>query len=239
MISLSVNINKVATLRNSRGIDVPNLRDTIEICLNAGCHGITVHPRSDQRHIRFDDLPVVKSAIDGRAELNVECDPAEEFIELVLTTRPTQCTLVPTVPGEITSSVVFDLTRHADELRPKIERLKQDGIRVSLFSGTDPEQVQLAKRLDVDAIELYTGPYAMASVGHARDAEYAKLLKAAEAADRLGLRVHCGHDLTVDNLAPIARLPGLKEVSIGHHLIARALMLGLPTVIREHLGILS
>lgn len=239
MVNLSVNVNKVATLRNSRDIDVPNVSEAVEIAILAGCQGITVHPRIDERHIRYADLPLIKAQIAGRVEYNIECDPDDFFIRLVLDNLPDQCTLVPTKPGEITSDDGFDLENRGDELRPKIQQLRDAGIRVSLFSRTDLKQIPIAKEIGADAIELYTGPYAMAGSAAARDEELEKLNAAAGLAHSLGLRVHCGHDLTLDNLPPLLALPGLVEVSIGHHLVALAVFRGLGGVIRDHVRILD
>ncbi|MBS0031789.1 pyridoxine 5'-phosphate synthase [Chitinophaga sp. 22321] len=238
MINLSVNINKIASLRNTRDINVPDLGDAVELVIAAGCQGITVHPRIDQRHIRFSDLQVVKAHINGRVEYNIECDPHELFINMVLEVKPTQCTLVPTKPNEITSSEGFDLKVDYEDICKKVKLLKAAGIRTSLFSGTEIDQIRLAKETGTDAIELYTGPYAMAT-GDRRKHYYEQLYAAAALAHQLGLRVHCGHDLTLDNLGLIRNLPGLAEVSIGHHLIVQAMFQGLPGIIHQHLSILN
>jgi pyridoxine 5-phosphate synthase len=239
VINLSVNINKIATLRNSRDINVPKLQDAVELCIQSGCQGITVHPRLDERHIRFSDLAVVKRAIRNRVEYNIECDPSPVFMKYVLELRPTQCTLVPTKPAEITSSDGFDLTRRGNEIQKTIQRLKSAGIRLSLFSRSDPKQIRMAKDIGADAVELYTGPYAVAVNRGAGAQEYRRLYRAAELAASLGLRVHAGHDLTLENLDRIARLPGLAEVSIGHHLIVAALFRGLGSTIASYAKILS
>ena len=242
MLKLSININKIATLRNSRGIDVPRLSGIIDVCAQAGCHGITIHPRSDQRHIRFEDVPALKRQLQRTSlEFNIECDPMDPaLMELVFKSKPTQCTLVPVQTNEVTSTDGFDLELSGGALKPIVERLKQSGIRTSLFSRTDLHQIQLAKEIGVDCVELNTiNYYRKLADPVARVAEFERLRVAAELASDLGLRVHCGHDITLKILRDLITLPGLCEVSIGHHLISRALFVGLPTVLEEHLSIIS
>ena len=242
MVKLSININKIATLRNSRGMDVPSLSEVVDICVRSGCHGITVHPRSDQRHIRFDDIPALKRSLQQTSlEFNIECDPTDPaLMELVFANKPTQCTLVPVQTNEVTSTDGFDLDRSAGILKPLIERLKKNGIRTSLFSRTDLHQMELAKEIGVDCVELNTiNYYRKLADPVARAAEFERLRAAAELASDLGLRVHCGHDITLKILRDLIALPGLCEVSIGHHLISDSLFVGLPSVLKEHLAIIG
>ena len=241
MICLSVNVNKVATLRNSRGGDIPNVLTAVDTCIDAGAQGITVHPREDQRHIKATDvyeiaqrLKDINSEKDNEIEYNIEGDPRPEFLEMVLDVRPTQCTLVPVVSGEITSHTVWDIQKDGDMLKPVITSLKDAGIRVSLFSGTDLEQIERTHDIDADRIELYTAPYAMAQTEMEIKHEFSLLKKAGEKALDVGLGTNAGHDLNLDNLPLMQQLPGLLEVSIGHHLMADALYIGLEAAVKAY-----
>lgn len=241
MICLSVNVNKVATLRNSRGGDIPDVLTAVDTCIDAGCQGITVHPREDQRHIRPTDvyeiaqrLKDINSQRDNKIEYNIEGDPRPELIEMVLDVRPTQCTLVPVVSGEITSHTVWNIRKDGDMLKPMITSLKNAGIRVSLFSGTDLEQIERTRDIGADRIELYTAPYAMAQTEAEIQSEFALLKKAGEKALDSGLGTNAGHDLNLDNLPLMQQLPGLLEVSIGHHLMADALYIGLEAAVKAY-----
>jgi pyridoxine 5-phosphate synthase len=243
--ALSVNINKYALLRNSRGeCAAPDLLRAVDVCLAAGCHGITVHPRRDERHIRFTDVPLVKAHLDAHhpgVEYNIECEPAPAILDLVLAERPAQCTLVPVRPGEVTSDHGWDLPNDASVLRGPVARLKAAGIRVSVFMQVDASasSLQCAADLGIDRIELYTGPYAEAwGTGEQQTATEAMFGVAARA-DRCGLGLNAGHDLDRHNLAAIRDLPGLLEVSIGHAQIVRALDVGTTQSIRELLGALG
>lgn len=241
MICLSVNVNKVATLRNSRGGDIPDILTAVDTCIDAGAQGITVHPREDQRHIRPTDvyeiaqrLKDINSEKDNNIEYNIEGDPRPELIEMVLDVQPTQCTLVPVVSGEITSHTVWDIQKDGDMLKPIITSLKNAGIRVSLFSGIDLEQIERTVDIGADRIELYTAPYAMAQTDVEVNREFSLLKKAGEKALDVGLGTNAGHDLNLDNLSLMQQLPGLLEVSIGHHLMADALYIGLEAAVKAY-----
>lgn len=243
MVRLSVNVNKVATLRNSRGGAEPDMVKAVETCVAAGAPGITVHPRADQRHIRPDDVQRISrllAPLRDRVELNIEGDPRPDLIDMVLETKPHQCTLVPVIPGEITSQAGWRPDA-ADQLRPVLAKLHEREIRVSLFVDADSSAVEWAAQLGADRIELYTEPFARAfEAGPERAAEsFARFVAAAERATELGLGINAGHDLDLENLALFRTLPRLDEVSIGHALISRALFHGLEGVVREYLEVLA
>jgi pyridoxine 5-phosphate synthase len=238
---LSVNINKYALVRNSRGHDAPSLLWASDECIAAGAHGITVHPRADQRHIRFEDVPAIAAhlrAYHPGIEYNVECEAAPQILELVLATKPDQCTLVPVTPGEVTSDHGY---RAADvpSLVPTVRKLQAAGIRVSLFVDCEPDEVRALARSGADRVELYTGPFATAW-GSSRQVEaMAAVHASAAAACEVGLGVNAGHDLDRRNLAGIRDIVGLCEVSIGHAHICRALEVGTATSVRELLASLG
>ena len=242
-IALSVNINKIALLRNSREGNHPDLIAYAKRCIELGAAGITVHPRPDQRHIRASDIAPLKVLLDQypNVEFNIEGNPFAPaqgsypgFIELVSQHIPHQCTLVPDTDSQLTSDHGFDLTQSGDALRPIIAQLKALGIRVSLFMDPDLEQITLAANIGADRIELYTGPYAWAD-GAVREQLLAEHQAAAKHAASLGLGVNAGHDLNLDNLpAYAAALPELQEVSIGHALTVDALEMGLATTLRAY-----
>lgn len=241
MIALSVNVNKIATLRNSRGGDIPDVLTAVDTCIAAGAQGITVHPREDERHIRPGDVQDIAERLieintqkSLTIEYNIEGDPRPDLIDRVLRTKPTQCTLVPVVAGEITSHTVWDIHNDGDTLKPIIAALKNADIRVSLFSGTDIEQIAMTRDIGADRIELYTAPYAMAETEAEIEREFALLEKAAAKAMDLGLGINAGHDLNLDNLPLMQKLPGLLEVSIGHHLMADALYIGLESAVKAY-----
>ena len=241
MIALSVNVNKIATLRNSRGGDIPDVLTAVDTCIAAGAQGITVHPREDQRHIRPADVQDIAERLieintqkSPNIEYNIEGDPRPDLIDMVLRTKPTQCTLVPVVTGEITSHTVWDIRKDGDMLKPVIEALKNADIRVSLFSGTDVEQIARTHDIGADRIELYTAPYAMAQTKTEIEYEFALMETAAVKAVDLGLGVNAGHDLNLENLPLMQKLTGLLEVSIGHHLMADALYIGLEAAIKAY-----
>jgi pyridoxine 5-phosphate synthase len=243
MVRLSVNVNKVATLRNSRGGHEPDMAQAVETCLAAGAPGITVHPRADERHIRPDDVRTIAALLASRrdsVEFNIEGDPRPDLIDMVLEVRPHQCTLVPVVPGEVTSQAGWG-SDSSEQLRPVVARLHERGIRVSLFVDADEAAVAWAAEVGADRIELYTEPYARAfERGPERAAEsFARFSAAAERAAQLGLGVNAGHDLDLENLGLFRTLPHLDEVSIGHALISRALYRGLGSVVREYLAALE
>ena len=241
MIALSVNVNKIATLRNSRGGDIPDVLTAVDTCVAAGAQGITVHPREDQRHITPADvkdiaerLKEINTQKTPNIEYNIEGDPRPDLIDRVLHTKPTQCTLVPVVTGEITSHTVWDIRKDGDMLKPIIETLKNADIRVSLFSGTDVEQIARTRDIGADRIELYTAPYAMAQTKTEIEREFALMEHAAVKAMDLGLGVNAGHDLNLENLPLMQKLTGLLEVSIGHHLMADALYIGLEAAVKAY-----
>ena len=241
MISLSVNVNKVATLRNSRGGDIPDMRTAVDTCVAAGAQGITVHPREDQRHITPTDVQDIAEQLikintqkSSTIEYNIEGDPRPDLIDMVLRTKPTQCTLVPVVAGEITSHTVWDIRKDGETLKPIITALKDADIRISLFSGTDVEQIAMTRDIGADRIELYTAPYAMAQTETEIEREFALLETAAVKALDLGLGINAGHDLNLDNLPLMQKLPGLLEVSIGHHLMADALYIGMEAAVKAY-----
>jgi pyridoxine 5-phosphate synthase len=246
MINLSVNVNKIATLRNSRGGHVPSVLDAVEVCLNAGAAGITVHPRADERHITAADTRQVAArmktakAENPSLEYNIEGDPRPDLIDLVLETKPDQCTLVPVTPGEITSHAGWSADTSPERLTAIIKRLQMDGIRVSIFVDPIEAPIRWAKRIGADRIELYTEPFAKdfeksAASGRASFAAYSA---AAELAHSLGMGVNAGHDLDLNNLTLFRQLPHLDEVSIGHALVSRAIFNGLDSVVREYLDVL-
>ena len=244
MAQLSVNVNKVATLRNSRGGSTPSVLEAVEVCLQAGAPGITVHPRADERHIRAQDARDIArrlTPLKGQVEFNIEGDPRPDLIELVLETRPDQCTLVPVHPGEITSQAGWPPGASRVELKAIVERLQSQGVRVSLFIDPEPEAVCWAADMGAKRIELYTEPYARAfeQGSDTARAGFAKYAAAAELAHALGLGVNAGHDLDLHNLVLFRTLPHLDEVSIGHALISRALFVGLERVVCEYLDILG
>ena len=241
MIALSVNVNKIATLRNSRGGDIPDVLTAVDTCIAAGAQGITVHPREDQRHIRPADVQNIAERLieintqkKSNIEYNIEGDPRPDLIDMVLRTKPTQCTLVPVVAGEVTSHTVWDINKDGGTLKPIIAALRAADIRVSLFSGTDVEQIARTKDIGADRIELYTAPYAMAETASEIEREFKLLENAALKAMDLGLGINAGHDLNLENLPLMQKLPGLLEVSIGHHLMADALYIGLEAAVKAY-----
>jgi pyridoxine 5-phosphate synthase len=243
MINLSVNVNKVATLRNSRGGNLPRVLDAVQVCIDAGVAGITVHPRADERHITPADVRDVAALlkIHPMVEFNIEGDPRPDLLALVREVRPHQCTLVPVVPGEVTSQAGWRLGPQAARLSDVVADLRAHGIRVSLFVDPDPDAVRFAASLKADRIELYTEPFARAFERGPEQAvaSFAVYSRAASLAASLGLGVNAGHDLDLANLRLFRRLPHLDEVSIGHALMSRALFVGLPLVLREYLAVLS
>ena len=235
---LSVNINKIATLRNARGGDVPNVLKVALDCERFGAEGITVHPRPDQRHIRYSDVADLAPAV--TTEFNIEGYPNEAFIALVLANLPAQVTLVPDPPGVLTSNAGWNAIEHKELLTEVIATFKDAGIRTSIFIETDQDQIAAAKAAGADRIELYTESYA---VGYAKDsaAAVAPYVSSATFAKSIGLGVNAGHDLSLENLSLFAqKLHGtLDEVSIGHALIADALYLGLHNAIQQYRNCLN
>jgi pyridoxine 5-phosphate synthase len=246
MTLLSVNVNKIAVLRNSRGGVEPDVLRAAHACMDAGCGGITVHPRPDQRHIRPDDVRALAAITRGRVEYNIEGNPFAPargsypgLIELAREVRPTQVTLVPDGDGQITSDHGFDLTRDIDTLKPLVAALRDIGCRVSLFVNSGATGFDAALAIGVQRIEIYTGPYAEAfEDGHVQE-ELERCADTARRAQQAGLAVNAGHDLSQANLGTFkAAIPGLAEVSIGHALVGEALYEGLTTTVRKYLQIL-
>jgi pyridoxine 5-phosphate synthase len=239
MIRLSVNVNKIATLRNARGGQIPSVVEAARTCIAAGCHGITVHPRPDARHITFQD--VFDLAAMMTVEFNIEGYPTAEFIDLVMRVRPTQVTLVPDPPGVLTSSAGWNLAAGAaDWLGDLLAMFRDAGIRTSLFLETDAAQIKRAQQLGADRIELYTGPYAHAFGTPAGKKVLAAHREAARLARKIGLGVNAGHDLDLKNIPAYAKaVKGLQEVSIGHALISDALYMGLTRTVKAYLKALG
>ena len=237
MARLSVNINKVALIRNSRGANLPDLVQVAKDCEMYGAQGITVHPRPDQRHIRYDDVPLLREVV--TTEFNIEGNPTPDFMELVLANPPHQCTLVPDANDQLTSDHGWDTVRELDKLREVTAALHGKGIRVSVFLDADPRLMEGAKKAGVDRVELYTGPFAHDFRLNPSRAVEAYTIAAREA-ENLGLGVNAGHDLNLDNLRFFKEnCPGLLEVSIGHALISDALYYGLSNTIKMYLNLLK
>ena len=233
MVRLSVNINKVALLRNSRGGNLPNLIQVAQDCEAFGAQGITVHPRPDQRHIRFDDVPALREVV--TTEFNIEGNPSPDFMHLVLANPPHQCTLVPDATAQLTSDHGWDTVANAHFLLDVIAALHVKNIRVSVFVDPDPRMVEGAKAAGADRVELYTGPYAH-DFPASPTAAVARYTAAAREAANIGIGLNAGHDLNLDNLKYFREhCPGLLEVSIGHALISDALYYGLANTIRMYL----
>ena len=244
MTLLSVNVNKIALVRNSRNIGIPSVTRAAEICVDAGAGGITVHPRPDQRHIRPSDVFELAEML--RVEFNIEGNPFAGpsrdypgFMEIVRKARPAQCTLVPDAPGQLTSDHGWDLSQGAERLAPIVDELKGLGIRISLFMDPDCRQIRRAADCRVDRVELYTEPYARAFEKGSPDASLEQYALAARTAQEAGLGVNAGHDLNLKNLGPFCTIPGILEVSIGHALISEALEMGLSETVKAYLKILS
>jgi pyridoxine 5-phosphate synthase len=244
MVRLSVNVNKVATIRNSRGGRIPSVIEAVRTCIKAGAPGITVHPRADARHITFDDVREVAEELKshrGRVEFNIEGDPRPDLLALIHEVRPDQATLVPVREGEITSQAGWAPDTPVGSIAAVVHDLQHDGVRVSIFVDPEPESVRWAGALRADRIELYTEPYARAfesGEGQGRTS-FERYAAAAEIAHGLGLGVNAGHDLDLDNLVLFRSLPHLDEVSIGHALISRAIWVGLERVVKEYLEVLA
>ncbi len=237
MTRLSVNINKIATLRNARGGDTPSLTEAAINCQKYGAQGITIHPRPDERHIRYQDVFMLKPLIN--TEFNIEGYPSEKFIELVLQAAPDQVTLVPDPPDALTSNAGWDTIKHEAFLKTTIETFHKHGIRTSIFIDTNLDNIKNAQQTGTDRIELYTEPYAKEYPDNPEKA-VEPFIKAAEEALKNKLGINAGHDLSLDNLAFFSKaVPGLLEVSIGHALISEALYLGLENTIRLYLRELS
>lgn len=237
MTKLSVNINKVATIRNARGGNNPDVVKVALDCEKFGAQGITVHPRPDERHIRYQDVYDLKPVL--RTEFNIEGNPIDKFNDLVLKVKPTQVTLVPDAPDQITSNAGWDTKKNLAFLTEIVGEFRDKGIRTSIFVNANPEMVEYAAKAGADRVELYTEPYASAYAA-GPEAAIAPFVEAARVAKSLGLGVNAGHDLSLENLKYMhAQIGGLDEVSIGHALICDALYLGLEETIRRYLECLT
>jgi len=244
MTQLSVNVNKIALLRNSRNIGIPSVTRAAQICVDAGAYGITVHPRPDQRHIRPTDVYDLREML--TVEFNIEGNPFAEkageypgFMEIVRDVKPTQCTLVPDKPGQLTSDHGWDLKGDNERLVGIIDELKSMNIRVSLFMDPDCDQIELAAKCGTDRVELYTEPYARAFEKADHQQILEQYFRAAAKAQDLALGVNAGHDLNLKNLRTFCTIEDILEVSIGHALISDALEMGLEATVKAYLGILS
>lgn len=236
--ALSVNVNKVALLRNSRHLDIPNVVRAATQCLEAGAHGITVHPRPDERHIRAADVHALAALLKNwpRAEFNIEGNPFHNLMDFVRTVRPQQCTFVPDSEGQFTSDHGWDIAAEGDRIKPLIDECHALGVRVSLFMDAAPESMALAHAVGADRVELYTEPYAASHGGSNQDKALTIFSKAARAAQAAGLGVNAGHDLSRHNLTDFLQaVPGVLEVSIGHALIADALEFGYRETVQRYL----
>lgn len=232
MTKLSVNINKIATIRNARGGNIPNVCNVALDCERFGAQGITVHPRPDERHVRYADVRDLKPIL--TTEFNIEGYPTDDFIQLVLAVKPHQVTLVPDPPEAITSNAGWDTVKHLDFLKKVVADFKQAGIRVSIFVDTDLKNIEYAVKTGTDRVELYTEPYAT-DYPKDREAAVAPFVAAAKLARELGLGINAGHDLSLENLAYLhSQIPWLDEVSIGHALISDALYFGLEDTIKRY-----
>jgi pyridoxine 5-phosphate synthase len=241
---LSVNVNKVATLRNARGGSVPSVVDAVRVAVDAGAPGITVHPRADERHITPRDVRAIAAylaPLRAAVEFNIEGDPRPDLLALVHEALPHQCTLVPVKPGEITSQAGWPSDTTADELKGVVGELQARGVRVSLFVEADRAAVEWAASMGAARVELYTEPFARAFKvsDAAAAASFRQYVEAANRAHALGLEVNAGHDLDLENLLLFRTLPHLAEVSIGHALISHALFVGLDRAVRDYLDVLS
>ena len=238
MTKLSVNVNKVATLRNTRPqLNIPSLLHCAQLCIDAGAHGITVHPRPDERHIRGRDVYELAEMLKKfpNVEFNIEGNPFHQYMHFAKDVRPTQCTLVPDSPEAKTSDHGWDLKKDGERLRPVIAELKSYGTRVSIFMDARAGDMELAKKVGADRVELYTEPYAATFARGDKDAAK-PFAEAAKAARDAGLGVNAGHDLNLHNLTPFLRqVPNVLEVSIGHALIGDALEFGLTETVRKYL----
>lgn len=232
MTNLSVNINKIATLRNSRGENMPNVQKVAVDCEKFGANGITIHPRPDERHIRHDDVFTLRPIV--KTEFNIEGYPSPEFMDMVLKVKPEQVTLVPDAPDALTSNAGWDVASNMDFLTGIVDKLRDAGIRSSIFVGTDIENIKLAAKVGADRVELFTKPYADMYLTNP-ELSVAPFVEASRAAHNVGLGVNAGHDLNLENLKFFCdHLPYLNEVSIGHALICDALYLGLEETIKRY-----
>ena len=241
MTKLSVNLNKIALIRNSRDSDFPRLLDFAEICIDAGAHGLTIHPRPDQRHARYSDVPdLVRLATrHPGVEVNIEGYPNEKFLEVVIAAAPDQCTLVPDDPDQLTSDHGWDTLRHGDSLSRIIEQLHEHNIRTSIFLDPEVSMLESALATGTDRIELYTESYARAFGTNAEDDVWIQFDRVARAAQDMGLGVNAGHDLNQDNLPRFLQIPGILEVSIGHALTVESLKSGFSSTVADYLELIN
>ena len=237
MISLSINIDKAATLRQSRGGAEPDPVAAAIVSLQAGADGITAHLRTDRRHIQDRDIEIIRKILIGR-EFNFEMGVTQEMIDMALKIKPDQCTLVPERIGELTTEDGFDVIANKNSLPKVIQNLKNARMRVSIFSKLEEDQIKAAKDVGADRIELFTEPYAHAFGGKDEDYEFSRLVKSAELAEKLGMGLNAGHDLDFRNLRRLKALPNLMEVSIGHSVFSRAIFIGLDNAVKELLAVL-
>jgi pyridoxine 5-phosphate synthase len=240
MTRLSVNLNKVALLRNSRNIGIPCVLKAAELSIGAGAHGITVHPRPDRRHICPSDVYELSELLQQypQVEFNIEGNPFPEFMEMVRMIKPAQCTLVPDGPDAMTSDHGWDLDDEGPRLEPIIGELRDLGARVSIFMDVENNQWEKAHKLGADRVELYTRPYAEAVARPDFDRVFEKYAAAAKATQSAGLGVNAGHDLNLQNLGKFCEIPGILEVSIGHALVADALEMSISDAVRAYLKVL-
>jgi len=240
MTKLSVNLNKIALLRNQRNIGIPDVIESARTVIKAGAHGVTVHPRPDERHIRYDDARQLKEML--TVEFNIEGNPfTGKLMELLHELTPDQATLVPDEPGANTSDHGWNMQRNKERLEPVIRELKDMGIRVSLFMDPDTEGIKIAKEIGADRIELYTEPYANAfRMNDKLEETLERFAAAGRFANEIGLGLNAGHDLNLKNLGKFcSAVPGILEVSIGHALIADTIEMGLENTVKEYLKVLA
>jgi len=239
MVKLSVNVNKIATLRNSRGGSRPDVLEFADQAIKFGAQGITVHPRPDERHITRKDALALPKLINGRVEYNIEGYPDERYIAIVAATKPDQATLVPDPPDALTSNAGWKVSAHKDFLKEVIAELKKHTGRVSLFMETDLSEIEAAKEVGADRIEFYTEPFADAYNAGKGEESFQEFDAAAKHAQKIGLGINAGHDLNLDNLKLLRNLTALDEVSIGHALVIDALKMGWENTIKAYLKVLS
>ena len=240
--ALSVNLNKVALVRNTRHLGIPSLTRAASLCLQSGASGITVHPRPDQRHIRTADVHDLSALLKQwpDREFNIEGNPFQNLMDFVLALRPHQCTLVPDSEGQFTSDHGWNLAQDGERLRPIMAQAKAAGVRGSLFMDADPAAMVLARDVGADRVELYTEPFAQAWGSSAQQAQIDMFAAAAHAAHQAGLGVNAGHDLSRENLGDFLRgVPGVQEVSIGHALISDALEIGYAATVQDYLRVIG
>ncbi len=241
MTKLSVNLNKIALLRNSRGSNYPNLLEMAKRAIAAGVHGITVHPRPDQRHITYQDCYDLSRLLQDYKgiEFNIEGNPIPAFLEIIEETRPAQCTLVPDSPDQLTSDHGWNLDKEGKRLIPIIQSLQSMGVRVSLFLETDLQQIDQAKEIGTDRIEFYTEAYAKAFNGAEKNYIFNNFLQAAKHACSIGLEVNAGHDLNLQNLSLFLTIPEILEVSIGHAIMVESFDYGFEETLKKYLEIIK